>query len=245
MSFTVILPVRLNSQRLKKKALLRIKNVPLFVYTAKQALKSDAQRVVVATDNQEILETAQEFNITAIMTAVSHQSGTDRIKEAASILKLGLNDIVINVQGDEPLIEPSLINKLAELLNKDSVDFVSACSEFDTFKQYSNPNNVKVLLDSYNFAITFSRSTLGNMTSENFKKDIVYHHHGIYGYKFRFLDWFCEQPMPQIECFEKLEQLRAIYYGKKVFMHISDFKNQIGVDTEEDFLAVSKIIERG
>ena len=160
MSFTVILPVRLNSQRLEKKALLRIKNVPLFVYTAKQALKSDAQKVVVATDNQEILETAQEFNITAIMTAVSHQSGTDRIKEAASILKLGLNDIVINVQGDEPLIEPSLINKLAELLNKDSVDFVSACSEFDTFKQYSNPNNVKVLLDSYNFAITFSNSSI-------------------------------------------------------------------------------------
>jgi 3-deoxy-manno-octulosonate cytidylyltransferase (CMP-KDO synthetase) len=243
MRFTVFLPVRLNSQRLEKKALLRIKNIPLFVYTARQALKSDAQSVVVATDNQEIFETAKEFNINAIMTSESHQSGTDRIKEAATLLRLGSNDLVINVQGDEPLIEPSLINKLAELLTKSEAEFVSACSEFTNYHEYSNPNNVKVILDSNNFAITFSRSMIGNMTSENFKKDIVYHHHGIYGYTIKFLDWFCNQPLPQIECFEKLEQLRAIYNRRKVSMYISDFKNQIGVDTEDDFFEVSKIIE--
>ena len=243
MSFTVILPVRLNSQRLEKKALLRIKNIPLFVHTAKQALKSDAKSVVVATDNQEIFDTAKEFNLNVVMTSESHQSGTDRIKEAATILGLGSNDLVINVQGDEPLIEPSLINKLAELLTKSEAEFVSACSEFSDYHEYSNPNNVKVLLDSNNFAITFSRSMIGNMSSENFKKNIVYHHHGIYGYKFKFLDWFCGQPLPKIECSEKLEQLRAIYNGKKVSMYISNFKNQIGVDTEEDFLKVEQIIE--
>ena len=170
MSFTVVIPARLNSTRLENKLLLEIKNKPLFIHTAEQVSKSNATNIYIATDNQNIKDIAENFGFMSIMTAESHQSGTDRINEAAQMLSLEDDHVLVNVQGDEPLVDFKLINELAENISNHN-QFVSAYQKFKNFEDYKNKNNVKVALNVNNEAITFSRSMIGNLNDENFIDD--------------------------------------------------------------------------
>jgi 3-deoxy-manno-octulosonate cytidylyltransferase (CMP-KDO synthetase) len=241
MSFTVVIPARLNSTRLENKLLLEIKNKPLFIHTAEQVSKSKATNIYIATDNQSIKDIAENFGFMSIMTAESHQSGTDRINEAAQILSLEDDHVLVNVQGDEPLVDFKLINELAENISNHN-QFVSAYQKFKSFEDYKNKNNVKVALNVNNEAITFSRSMIGNLNDENFIDDLIYHHLGIYAYTVKQINDFCQIDSPKIEKVEKLEQMRAIFNDIPIKMIEYHGEEMIGVDTIEDFNKVKILL---
>ena len=178
MSFTVVIPARLNSTRLENKLLLEINNKPLLIHTAEQVAKSKATNIFIATDNQIICNVAEDFGFKSVMTSESHQSGTDRVNEALQILSLSDDQVLVNVQGDEPLVDFKLINELAENISTHN-QFVSAYQKFKSFEDYKNKNNVKVALNERNEAITFSRSMIGNLNDKDFTDDLIYHHIGI------------------------------------------------------------------
>ena len=241
MSFTVVIPARLNSTRLENKLLLEINNKPLLIHTAEQVAKSKATNIFIATDNQIICNVAEDFGFKSIMTSESHQSGTDRINEALQILSLSDDQVLVNVQGDEPLVDFKLINELAENISTHN-QFVSAYQKFKSFEDYKNKNNVKVALNERNEAITFSRSMIGNLNDENFIDDLIYHHLGIYAYTVKQINDFCQIDSPKIEKVEKLEQMRAIFNGIPIKMIESQGKEMIGVDTIEDFNKVKILL---
>ena len=244
MNFSVIIPARLNSTRLKNKLLMEINGEPLIIHTLKRAMSSHASSIIVATDSDEINNTIKSFGFKSVMTSSDHQSGTDRINEVINKLKINDDDILVNVQGDEPLVDPNLINNIAKAVKTSSSEFpfVSAYKKFKSYDEYLSPNNVKVSLDSNNDALTFSRNLIGNLVINDFQPKTIGHHLGIYGYKAKSIRKFCALSQPEIELNEKLEQLRALYYGLKIRLveHIGN--DMIGVDTLHDFNNVKKII---
>ena len=242
MSFTVVIPARLKSTRLENKLLLEINNKPLLIHTAQQVAKSKASNIYIATDDQNIMDISADFGFESIMTSKSHQSGTDRINEAAEILSLKDNQVLVNVQGDEPLVDFKLINNLAENISIRN-QFVSAYQRFNSFEDYKSKNNVKVVLNLYNEAITFSRSMIGNFNYENFFDDLIYHHIGIYAYTVKQIKNFCQIDRPEIEKAEKLEQMRAIFNGIQIKMIEHLGKKMIGVDTIEEFNKVKSLLD--
>ena len=242
MSFTVVIPARLKSTRLENKLLLEINNKPLLIHTAQQVAKSKATNIYIATDDQNIRDISADFGFESIMTSESHQSGTDRINEAAEILSLKDNQVLVNVQGDEPLVDFKLINNLAENISIRN-QFVSAYQRFNSFEDYKSKNNVKVALNLNNEAITFSRSMIGNFNYENFFDDLIYHHIGIYAYTVKQIKNFCQIDRPEIEKAEKLEQMRAIFNGIQIKMIEHLGKKMIGVDTIEEFNKVKSLLD--
>lgn len=241
MSFTVVIPARLNSTRLENKLLLEINNKPLLIHTAEQVAKSKATNIFIATDNQIICNVAEDFGFKSVMTSESHQSGTDRVNEALQILSLSDDQVLVNVQGDEPLVDFKLINELAENISTHN-QFVSAYQKFKSFEDYKNKNNVKVALNDRNEAITFSRSMIGNLNDKDFIDDLIYHHIGIYAYTVKLVNQFCQLDRPEIEKAEKLEQMRAIFNDIPIKMIQYQGKEMIGVDTIEDFNKVKILL---
>jgi 3-deoxy-manno-octulosonate cytidylyltransferase (CMP-KDO synthetase) len=226
----IIIPARLTSSRLPKKVLADINGTPMVIKTAQVAQKID--NVVIATDSQEVLDVAKKYNIQAIMTDKNHKSGTDRIKEASDILGLDDNDIIINLQGDEPFIEPEILQQVKQtLIDIKDRDFVMvSCYKLIDELSAEDPNLVKVVVDKNNDAIYFSRSKIPynrDNSVHNYKG-----HLGIYGFNKKSLDKFC-QINAHIEDIEKLEQLRVVYYGYKIKM-IEVETNSIGIDTIDD-----------
>jgi 3-deoxy-manno-octulosonate cytidylyltransferase (CMP-KDO synthetase) len=245
--FKVVIPARYASARLPGKPLLDIAGKPMVVRVAEQAIKSGASEIVIATDFEKIMQAAAEHNIKALMTRIDHASGTDRIAEVAQ--KLGWNDdeIVVNVQGDEPLIAPSLIKKVAEHLakSKDAV-MATACHAIHEEANLLNPNIVKVVMDANGNALYFSRSPIPYPRDDTYKQNIqAYRHIGIYAYRVGFLKKYAQLSVTELEKIESLEQLRVLHHGYKIGVTITQNAPASGVDTQEDLDYVRSVFNGG
>lgn len=237
----IIIPARLNSSRFENKILVDILGLPMVIKTAKQV--SSLDDVTIATDSQEVIDLAKKHNINAVMTSNKHQSGTDRINEAANILGLKDSDIVVNVQGDEPFIEPEVVQAVINRVKQGSLSnediMMVSCFKKISSELADDPNHVKVLLNAQNNAIYFSRSKIP-YHRDHYNQSSYNGHLGIYGFTKKSLNDFCALEPSSIENIEKLEQLRAIDNEKKIAMVEVESKS-FGIDTEEDLRNALKI----
>ena len=240
MKKVIIIPARLDSSRLPKKVLLDLKGKTVIQRVYEQCLKvKNVDGVYIATDSIEIKEVCETFTNNVIITKSTHKSGTDRIGEAVSAIDC---DIVINVQGDEPFIEPSLIEALVNSFSNSDISMSSAMSKINNIKDLQNTNVVKVVTDLHNNALFFSRSLIPfprdvkeiSIAKEVLEKGQFYRHIGIYGYRKDFLLKFVNMEQSYLEKVEKLEQLRALENGFKIKM-IEANSSLIGIDTREDY----------
>lgn len=250
MSFTVLIPARLASTRLPNKPLADIGGAPMVVRVAQRALQSAAGRTVVATDSSEVVEKCAAFGISSVLTRADHPSGSDRLAEACILLGLADDDIVVNVQGDEPLIDPALINAVARLLSeRPDCAMSTAAHPIEQLADFLNPNVVKVVLDARQTALYFSRAAIPAArdfagqswweTGSSLPKPL--RHVGIYGYRVGFLRQFPGLPQAPLEQLESLEQLRALWHGHRIAVHITDDAPGLGVDTPEDLERTRKL----
>lgn len=248
MRFTVLIPARLASTRLPDKPLADLGGVPMVVRVAQRALQSGAARAVVAADSASIVQACSEHGIEAVLTRDDHPSGSDRLAEACEQLGLDGQDIVVNVQGDEPLIDPALIDAVALLLDKrPEASMSTAAHVIDSVEDFSNPNVVKVVLDANGLALYFSRAPI-SWWRDGFAGGITalppalapLRHVGIYGYRAGFLRAFPSMPQAPIEVVEALEQLRAVWHGHRIAVHVTDHAPGPGVDTPQDLERVRK-----
>ena len=253
MSFNVIIPARYASTRLPGKPLADIAGKPMVVRVAERAQRAGAARVVVATDDERIRAAVEAHGIAACMTRADHPTGTDRLAEAARILDLPDDAIVVNVQGDEPLLAPSLIRAMAELLSAHAdAAIATACHPIVDPAEAFNPNVVKVTLDSNRYAMYFSRATIP-WARDAFAAGRnaipwglpLYRHYGLYAYRVRFLRLFPTLPPAPIERFEALEQLRALWHGHRIVVEVTEGTPAPGVDTEDDLAQVRALYARG
>lgn len=237
MSFTVIIPARYDASRLPGKPLLDVAGKPLLQHTFERAISSDATDVYIATDDERIREAATDFGAKVLMTRADHPSGTDRLQEAASQLGLAADDVVVNVQGDEPLIPPSVINQVAaNVVSKESVGIATLCEVISEQDEINDPNSVKVVFDHGGRALYFSRSTLPHNGSASAKN--CYRHIGLYGYRVEVLNQFVKWSPAELEVAEKLEQLRALYHGVEIHVEVCNEQIPPGVDTARDLETV-------
>ena len=235
----IIIPARLASTRFPQKVIADIGGLPMVVRTAKAV--SHIDRVVVAADDEKIIAICKEHGVEAMLTSTTHKSGTDRINECANILKLDDNEIIINVQADEPFIEPevveSLMSKLKTLQKQDEPFIMGSCYNAINAESAEDPNLVKVVLDCDNNAIYFSRSLIPYNRSGRAN---YFGHIGIYGFSKKSLKEFCNLDDAPIEDIEGLEQLRAIHHQKKITM-IKVASTGFGIDTPEDLARAIEI----
>jgi len=235
----IIIPARLASTRFPNKVLADIGGLPMVVRTAKRVEHLD--RVVVAADDELIIKICKEHNIEARLTSTTHKSGTDRINECANILNLKDDEIIINIQADEPFIEPevveSLILQLKELQKNNEEFIMGSCFNAINAESAKDPNLVKVVLDDANNAIFFSRSLIPYNRSG---RATYFGHIGIYGFSKKSLKEFCNLSDAPIEDIEGLEQLRAIYHQKKITM-LKVSSTGFGIDTPEDLARAIEI----
>ena len=236
MSFKVVIPARYASSRLPGKPLVDIGGKPMVVRVAEQAAKSDASEIVIATDFEKIISACEAHNFKAAMTRLDHASGTDRIAEVAQKLGWHDDDIVVNVQGDEPLIDPKLINEVALTLahSRDAV-MATACHAIHDEASFLNPNIVKVVMDAHGNALYFSRAPIPYPRDDAHKANIQAHRHiGIYAYRAGFLKKYAELAVTELEKIESLEQLRVLHHGYKIGVAITQHAPASGVDTQAD-----------
>ena len=249
-NFTVVIPARMSSTRLPRKMLLDVVGLPLIIRVAQQARLSRAKNVVVATDHAEIFAICQEHGINVLMTSTEHQSGTDRIAEVVAKLNLASDEIIVNVQGDEPLIDPELINSLAEFISEKQTAIATIAHPIHSSDEIFNPNVVKTVLNKDNLALYFSRAPIpyyrdGYTNAKDFeypKQLHVLRHIGIYAYLVSFLNIYKQLPSCPLEQVEALEQLRALYNGYKIAVMTTNHAPAPGVDTLEDLLRVRQIL---
>jgi 3-deoxy-manno-octulosonate cytidylyltransferase (CMP-KDO synthetase) len=234
--FTVIIPARLASTRLPNKPLADIGGLPMVVRVAQQARLSQAAQVVVAADDASIVQACTAHGVQAILTRVDHLSGSDRLAEAVAALGLADKTIVVNVQGDEPLIEPALINAVAHTLAEaPEAAMASAACAITRSEELHNPNAVKVVLAKNGHALYFSRNLLPYPREAAIAAaHPALRHIGIYAYRAGFITQFTQLEAAPLERIESLEQLRALWHGYAIAMHISASEPAAGVDTPED-----------
>jgi 3-deoxy-manno-octulosonate cytidylyltransferase (CMP-KDO synthetase) len=213
----------------------------MVVRVAQRAALSNANQVVVAADSIEIVQACQAHGVRAMLTQVDHPSGSDRLAEASALLGLSPNDVVVNVQGDEPLINPALINQVAELLVKrPTASMSTAAHEIHELAEFTNPNVVKVVIDQNQLALYFSRAPIPWWRDgfaqgiQSLPQPAPLRHVGIYAYRVGFLQSFPTLQAAPIETGEALEQLRALWHGHKIAVHITPDVPGPGVDTPED-----------
>jgi 3-deoxy-manno-octulosonate cytidylyltransferase (CMP-KDO synthetase) len=223
----IIIPARMASNRFPNKILADINGLPMVIATAARVSKLD--RVVIATDSQEVIDIAKKHGYEAIMTGNHHQSGTDRINEASLNLDIEEDEVIVNVQADEPFIEPEVVQKVIGCV-KNSDCFMASCYKLIDKTFADDPNHVKVITDANENAIYFSRSKIPYDREEHLE---YFGHLGIYGFTKKSLKEFCELEASPLENIEKLEQLRAIYHGKKIAM-VRVESESFGIDTKED-----------
>ncbi len=227
----VIIPARYGSSRFYGKVLAEIGGEPMISLVAKRCLDTKANSVIVVTDNEEVFNVCNKIsNLKVIMSPKNIATGTDRVAFAAQNID---DDIIINVQGDEPFIPSKLINLLLDGLNNDnSIDMITACTPFANEELSLNPDNVKVVLDSNNFALYFSRYPIP-YNRDKIDNVIRYRHIGIYGFRREYLFKFTKMERSNLEKSENLEQLRALENGAKIKVVITDY-NPISIDTPKD-----------
>ncbi len=240
MSFIVVIPARFAATRLPGKPLLDIAGKPMLQHVYERALGSAAQAVWIATDDERIREAALRFTPNVCMTSSAHQSGTDRIQEVAAQLALPQDAIVVNVQGDEPLIPPAAINQVAHNLQlHPSAGIASLYEEIEHDAEFQNPNAVKVLTDLQGYALYFSRSPIPWRNPALAEPALPAKRHiGIYAYRVATLNHFIGWPQAPLEIAERLEQLRAMSHGVRIHMDKAAQRIPAGVDTPEDLEAV-------
>ena len=228
----IIIPARIGSSRFPNKVLADIGGMPMVIRTAKSVEEIDD--VVIATDSQEVIDIASAHDIKAVLTSSEHQSGTDRIYEAAQKLGLNENEIIINVQGDEPFIETEVVQAIYNLTNKNKENthiMMNSCYKYISNPEADDPNIVKVVTDDSDVALYFSRAKVPYPRDHHF--DTYKGHLGIYGFTVKSLRNFCMLEAAPLEEIEKLEQLRALYHGYKVAMTEVNTES-FGIDTPDD-----------
>ncbi len=238
--FYVVIPARYASTRLPGKPLLDIGGKPMVAWVVERAKLSRAKQVIVATDDVRIVEALSQYQHQAVMTG-NHLSGTDRVAEVAMVCAWRDEAIVVNVQGDEPLIEASLIDEVVEVLNNHpEAVMATACHPIKTKADFLNPNVVKVVLDAHHHALYFSRAPIPyprdafSEGKEMPQSMNIYRHIGIYAYRAGFLQSYPSLQASMIEQVESLEQLRVLFHGHKIAVSISKNSPATGVDTQED-----------
>lgn len=234
--FKVVVPARFASTRLPGKPLLDIAGKPMVVRVAAQAAKSQANEVVIATDHAEIMHSAQQHGVSVVMTREDHVSGTDRIAEVVQTMGWPDDVIVVNVQGDEPLIDPVLINEVAQTLASDPQAVMStACHPIHEAEVFQNPNVVKVVFNAKQQALYFSRAAIPFARDDEYQQTVVAHRHiGIYAYRVGFLKQYASLPVTALEKIESLEQLRVLYHGYQIAVTVTAHAPASGVDTQDD-----------
>lgn len=241
-AFYAIIPSRMKSTRLPEKPLKDIGGKPMVVRVGERALQSGAKDVMVATDHPDILAACEAHGVKAVLTSPDHPTGTDRLAETVEKMGLPLGAIVVNVQGDEPLIPPEVISQVAQLLeDHPECDMATAAHPIDSIEEFMSPNVVKVALDNNNNAITFSRAPIP-WPRDAFRENPdalpeglhPLRHIGLYAYRVKFLKQYPKWEQAPIERWESLEQLRALWYGVKIAVTILPGALPAGVDTPED-----------
>jgi 3-deoxy-manno-octulosonate cytidylyltransferase (CMP-KDO synthetase) len=238
-SFTVIIPARYSSTRFPGKPLADLAGKPMVVRVCERARESGAAAVHVATDDERIAAAVRKHGFAVVMTRADHASGTDRLAEAAAALGLGDEHIVVNVQGDEPLIPPALIRDVAQRLDtRRAAAMATACHAIHDAVSAASPNVVKVVLDAEGYALYFSRAQIP------FPREpaLQYRHAGIYAYRVRFLKEYAALAPAPIERAEALEQLRALWHGHRIAVVVSETDIPPGVDTPQDLQAVLRML---
>jgi 3-deoxy-manno-octulosonate cytidylyltransferase (CMP-KDO synthetase) len=241
MKFTVLVPARMASTRLPGKPLADIGGLPMIVRVARNAARSAARRVVVAADDARIVAACASHGVEAMLTRDDHATGSDRLAEACTLLGLDGDDLVVNVQGDEPLLDPRMIDDCAMLLAQHPDCVMStAAHAIDTSDEYDNPNVVKVVLDAAGRALYFSRAPIPwwrdarASGSAALPAAAPLRHIGLYAYQAGFLRRFPQLAISPLEQIEALEQLRVLWHGERIVVHVSESRPGPGVDTPED-----------
>ena len=257
MSFTVLVPARMASTRLPDKPLADIGGVPMVVRVARQAALAGAKRVVVAADDARVVQACAQHGVEAVLTRVDHASGSDRLAEACTLLGLDGAEIVVNVQGDEPLIDPALVRQCADLLETDADAVVAtAAHAIDDVADFANPNVVKVVLDAKFRALYFSRAPMPwwrdasapgrpALPTGGPQDGGALRHIGLYAYRAGYLRKFPSLTMAPLERLESLEQLRVLWHGDRIVVHIATHAPPGGVDTAEDLARVRAQVAAG
>ncbi|CAE6899624.1 Activates KDO (a required 8-carbon sugar) for incorporation into bacterial lipopolysaccharide in Gram-negative bacteria [Vibrio sp. B1REV9] len=247
MSFTVVIPARYASSRLPGKPLADIGGKPMIQWVYEQAIQAGAEDVIIATDDERVSEAAKQFGGKVCMTSPNHESGTERLAEVVEKMAIPADHIIVNVQGDEPLIPPSIIRQVADNLAGCDAPMATLAVEIESEEEVFNPNAVKVVTDECGYAMYFSRATIP-WDRDNFAKqdktivNPLMRHIGIYAYRAGFINTYVNwQPsvLEQIEC---LEQLRVLWYGEKIHVAVASEAPAAGVDTQEDLDAVRVIV---
>lgn len=245
MTYTILIPARLGSTRLPNKPLADIGGVPMVVRVAQRVRGADGAsgtaRVVVAADSAAIMDACRRHGVESVLTSADHPSGSDRLAEACDLLRFADSEIVVNVQGDEPLIDPTLPNAVADLLiRRPDISMSTAAHPITEVSDFLNPNVVKVVLDATQRALYFSRAPVpwwrdgGVSGSMSLPSPAPLRHIGLYGYRVAFLRRFPKLVPAPIEVTEALEQLRAMWHGYQIAVHLTDRAPGHGVDTPED-----------
>jgi 3-deoxy-manno-octulosonate cytidylyltransferase (CMP-KDO synthetase) len=235
----IIIPARIGSSRFPNKVLADIAGLPMVIRTAKAVENID--KVAIATDSQEVLDIAKKYNITAIITSTEHNSGTDRIYEAAQKLNLSDDEVIINVQGDEPFIEEAVVKAVFDLTTKNKHNkkiMMNSCYKLMNNPEADDPNIVKLVTTDENLALYFSRAKIPYPRDHHFNE--YKGHLGIYGFTKKSLETFCKLTPAPLEDIEKLEQLRALYHGYEISMVEVESKS-FGIDTPDDLENALKI----
>jgi len=241
--FVVVIPSRYASTRLPGKPLRDINGKPMLQHVFERALESGATEVVIATDDARIADAAESFGATVCMTGEHHQSGTERIAEVAEVMDWDDDQVVVNLQGDEPTMPAALIDQCAALLDDAAADIATLASPFQSDSDFDSPNCVKVVRDANQHAIYFSRAAIPFARDEGSRTRAIgaaLHHHGIYAYRCGVLRRLVNAPPSELEICEQLEQLRALSLGMTIVVGVPPVRPGAGVDTEADLARAAK-----
>ncbi|MEZ9706062.1 3-deoxy-manno-octulosonate cytidylyltransferase [Vibrio breoganii] len=247
MSFTVIIPARYQSTRLPGKPLADICGKPMIEHVYRQAIQAGAEQVIIATDDQRVADVAAEFGGTVCMTSPDHESGTERLAEVVEKMGIAPDHIVVNVQGDEPLIPPVVIAQVADNLAASTAPMATLGVAIEDAEEAFNPNAVKVVTDNQGYALYFSRATIP-WDRDQFADDKsqlnqpLMRHIGIYAYRAGFISKYINWAPSALEKIESLEQLRVLWYGEKIHVALAKQTPPPGVDTPEDLEAVRGLL---
>ncbi len=248
--FKVVIPARYGSTRLPGKPLLDIAGKPMIQHVCEKALQAEAEQVIVATDDERIYTAVNDLGLEAVMTDASHQSGTERIAQVAEIMQWPDDVVIVNLQGDEPLIPPAYIHDVASvLMTQQRADMSTLAARVIDRQEIFNANAVKVVLDAEDYALYFSRAPIP-WHRESFpdampdwRHDMPYYRHiGMYAYRVAFLKRYCQWPASPLEKIESLEQLRVLWHGETLKVKVVDKIPEAGVDTEEDLARINRLL---
>ncbi len=242
MTFIAVIPARFDSMRLPGKALIDIAGQPMIQHVYRRATESRAERVLVATDDQRIFDVVRSFGGECVMTSIEHATGTDRLAEVVNYLNLADDAIVVNVQGDEPLLPASAIHQVSDMLEANPLASIATlCEPITSVSSIEDPNQVKVVLSRSGRALYFSRAPIPS--GHTLANQVHYRHIGLYAYRSGFLKNFATWYPTPLETLERLEQLRALEYDHIIQVDISSESIPPGVDTAEDLKAVRMYLE--